>query len=64
MGVERMVRVGVGTLCFLQCYNTVGWMTGRTSSPLSPKIFPEQVEESDEGKTRVGPWTVSKWVSK
>jgi len=24
----------VNTLCFLQCSNTVGWVTGRTSSPL------------------------------
>ena len=29
---ERMV--GVSALCFLQCFDTVGWVTGRTASRL------------------------------
>jgi len=37
--------VEVGALSFLQCFDTVGWVTGRTSSPqknlcqLSPEIL-------------------------
>lgn len=42
---EKRVRslCGVNTLCFLHCFETVAWMTGRTYNKkpllLIPKVF-------------------------
>ena len=36
----------VSALCFLQCFDTVGWVTGRTSGYLSPNKLMNMTERN------------------
>ena len=52
----RPGQVGVSGLSFLQCFDTVGWVTGRASGPRETcatfprSSSPEHVEEEADGK--------------
>ena len=50
MGVEWMVQANVTDLCCLQCFDAVGWVTGRTYIQPVKELVPLMTKSSILGQ--------------